>query len=110
MAKRVNVGLDEYNKVNGGITALKPPGGECKLVLGDTVEDTLIEENVVSSAKSSCKVTQPPGGSSKLFSAVKDENNNSNEQIISKIPAKPYRLETGTVHQIYSFIQLCLLD
>ena len=107
MAKRVNVGLDENNKVNGGITLLKPPGGECKLVLGDRIveESITAEECLVSSAKSSCKVTQPPGGSSKLFTTAKDENNNSKEQKQSKISSKPYRLAISK--QIYFFSIVC---
>ena len=72
------------------ITPLKPPGGECNLVLGDRFDVVDGDDVGVAELKVSCKVTQPPGGSSKIF-AAKDENNNNVKTPSPKTPAKPYR-------------------
>lgn len=72
------------------ITPLKPPGGECNLVLGDSLDVVDGDDGGVAEVKVSCKVTQPPGGSSKIF-AAKDENNNNVKTPSPKTPAKPYR-------------------
>ena len=54
------------------ITPLKPPGGDCHLVVGgmEAAEAGAAPELAVTPApdKASCRVTQPPGGSAtKLF-------------------------------------------
>ena len=54
------------------ITPLKPPGGDCHLVVGgmEAAEAQAGPELAVTPApdKASCRVTQPPGGSAtKLF-------------------------------------------
>merc|ERR1711997_1403332 len=91
MAKRVNVGLDENNKVNGGITPLKPPGGDCHLTIGDNSEEE--EEEL----KMHSKVTQPPGGSSsEIFSDSASDISTSSESSVAP-PRKPYRLKSNFV-------------
>ena len=54
------------------ITPLKPPGGDCHLVVGGMEAAEAAPELAVTPAlapdKASCRVTQPPGGSAtKLF-------------------------------------------
>ena len=63
------------------ITPLKPPGGHSNLVVGEA-ELTSTETEA---EKASCRVTQPPGGSSsKLFTQEAGTKKNV-------APAKPYR-------------------
>ena len=71
------------------ITPLKPPGGDCHLVVGgmEAAEAGAAPELAVTPApdKASCRVTQPPGGSAtKLF---------DQETLAPATPpqAKPYR-------------------
>ena len=69
------------------ITPLKPPGGDCHLVVGGGQQDSDSgDDGSVTDVKVSCRVTQPPDGSTtKLF------DNNENIAKTSK-PLKPYRL------------------
>ena len=77
--------ISDLKKCNYRITPLKPPGGDCHLVLGGVqVDSDSGDDASVTDVKVSCRVTQPPGGSTtKLF-----EN-----QLIAKTtkPLKPYR-------------------
>ena len=65
------------------ITPLKPPGGHSNLVVGEA--ELTSTEAGPEAEKASCRVTQPPGGSSyKLFSQEAAPKK-------SVAPAKPYR-------------------
>merc|ERR1712060_131470 len=66
---KITVGLDEHNKVNGGITPMKPPGGESKLNLK---EDDDGEEKEEEQEERCVRIMQPPGGSSNLFGESED--------------------------------------
>ena len=65
------------------ITPLKPPGGHSNLVVGEA--ELTSTEAGPEAEKASCRVTQPPGGSSsKLFTPEAAPKKNV-------APAKPYR-------------------
>ena len=71
------------------ITPLKPPGGDCHLVVGgmEAAEAGAAPELAVTPApdKASCRVTQPPGGSAtKLF-------DQETPAPVTPPQAKPYR-------------------
>jgi len=84
---KITVGLDENNKVNGGITPLKPPGGESNLTLCEEPKDTVQEE-----LDDRCvRIMQPPGGSSSdIFKDDEEE-----EEVVVDTPKKPYRMKSS---------------
>ena len=64
---------------------MKPPGGHSNLVVGEA--ELTACEACTGAEKASCRVTQPPGGSSsKLFTSETAPKKNVT-------PAKPYRWE-----------------
>ena len=77
------------------ITPMKPPGGDCHLVVGGMEAAEAAPELAVSPApapdKASCRVTQPPGGSAtKLFDQETPAPG-------TPPPAKPYRCFTAII-------------
>ena len=82
------------------ITPIKPPGGESHLVVGEKSDSESGDDASSSSAdmKASCRVTQPPGGSSaKIFSAGDDK------QAVVK-PIKPYRYERTYIYILHLYV------
>ena len=78
-----------YNCFYFRITPLKPPGGDCHLTVGGLTDSDSGDDLSVSDMKISCRVTQPPGGSSvKIFSPDADADVTP---LPAPAPAKPYR-------------------
>ena len=79
-----------FNHFHFRITPMKPPGGDCHLTVGGLTDSSDSGDDVsVSDMKISCRVTQPPGGSTaKLFSPNADADVTP---LTAPSPAKPYR-------------------